>query len=165
MGFDYENARRDVWEAGGDPDDVNEYNEAKRNKNLKAMGINPEDYMDSAEKRRYRAQNEQQPQKSDEGCYVATCVYGSYDCPEVWTLRRYRDNTLGASVLGRALIRTYYAISPTIVKWFGEKSSFQRFWRSRLDQMVEKLQNDGVDNTPYCDKNWRANGGGKLNGI
>lgn len=21
------------------------------------------------------------------GCYVATCVYGSYDCPEVWTLR------------------------------------------------------------------------------
>ena len=22
------------------------------------------------------------------GCYVATAVYGSYDCPEVWTLRR-----------------------------------------------------------------------------
>ena len=25
------------------------------------------------------------------GCYVATCIYGSYDCPQVWTLRRYRD--------------------------------------------------------------------------
>ena len=24
-------------------------------------------------------------------CYVATAVYGSYDCPEVWTLRRFRD--------------------------------------------------------------------------
>lgn len=21
------------------------------------------------------------------GCYIATCVYGSYDCPQVWTLR------------------------------------------------------------------------------
>src|SRR5699024_12626084 len=26
------------------------------------------------------------PQSSG-GCYVATAVYGSYDCPEVWTLR------------------------------------------------------------------------------
>ena len=25
------------------------------------------------------------------GCYVATAVYGSYDCPQVWTLRRVRD--------------------------------------------------------------------------
>lgn len=26
-----------------------------------------------------------------EGCYVATAVYGSYNCPQVWILRRYRD--------------------------------------------------------------------------
>lgn len=25
--------------------------------------------------------------KDSEGCYIATAVYGSYDCPEVWTLR------------------------------------------------------------------------------
>ncbi len=28
------------------------------------------------------------------GCYIATAVYGSYDCPEVWVLRRYRDYKL-----------------------------------------------------------------------
>jgi len=28
---------------------------------------------------------------SSAGCYIATAVYGSYNCPEVWTLRRYRD--------------------------------------------------------------------------
>ena len=28
------------------------------------------------------------------GCYVATAVYGSYDCPEIWTLRRFRDKVL-----------------------------------------------------------------------
>lgn len=27
-------------------------------------------------------------------CYVATAVYGSYDCPQVWILERYRDYTL-----------------------------------------------------------------------
>ena len=32
--------------------------------------------------------------KKKQGCYVATCVYGSYDCPQVWTLRRYRDDVL-----------------------------------------------------------------------
>ena len=23
------------------------------------------------------------------GCYIATAVYGSYDCPQVWTLQRF----------------------------------------------------------------------------
>ena len=36
-------------------------------------------------------------QTQKRGCYVATAVYGSYDCPEVWTLRRYRDDTLYSS--------------------------------------------------------------------
>lgn len=57
---------------------------------------------------------------SSGGCYVATCVYGSYDCPKVWTLRRFRDNVLAKSIDGRAFIRTYYAISPTLVRWFGD---------------------------------------------
>ena len=37
------------------------------------------------------------PAGNSGGCYVATAVYGSYDCPEVWTLRRYRDYTLAAT--------------------------------------------------------------------
>lgn len=90
-----------------------------------------------------------------EGCYVATCVYGSYDCPQVWTLRRYRDNTLGSTWYGRAFIRTYYTISPTLVRLFGNKKSFKRFWKNRLDKMISKLNSQGVENTPYNDKNWR----------
>ncbi len=90
-----------------------------------------------------------------QGCYVATCVYGSYDCPQVWTLRRFRDDTLAASMLGRAFIRTYYAISPTIVKWFGDSAWFKRMWQGALDGMVRKLNDNGVEDTPYNDKNWR----------
>ena len=92
------------------------------------------------------------PKKS--GCYVATCVYGSYDCPQVWTLRRYRDNTLGSTWYGRLFIRTYYAISPTLVKWFGNTNWFKKLWKGKLDRMVAKLQANGVENTPYQDKNW-----------
>ena len=88
------------------------------------------------------------------GCYVATCVYGSYDCPEVWTLRRYRDNTLAGTWYGRAFIRIYYAISPTIVKWFGNTAWFRKIWKAKLDKMVAKLQDNGVESTPYEDKDW-----------
>lgn len=88
------------------------------------------------------------------GCYVATAVYGSYDCPQVWTLRRFRDNTLAETWYGRAFIRTYYAISPTLVKWFGETDWFRNMWRGRLDRMVQKLQDAGVEATPYEDKIW-----------
>ena len=92
--------------------------------------------------------------KKTAGCYVATAVYGSYDCPEVWTLRRYRDYTLGSTWHGRAFIKTYYAISPTLVKWFGETEWFKKMWRGTLDRMVANLQEKGVENTPYEDKNW-----------
>ena len=100
----------------------------------------------------------EKPQKFLEqksGCYVATCVYGSYDCPQVWTLRRFRDDTLGATWYGRAFIRAYYAISPTLVKWFGKTSGFKRMWQGTLDKMVAGLNRNGVADTPYQDKNWR----------
>lgn len=88
------------------------------------------------------------------GCYVATAVYGSYDCPQVWTLRRYRDNTLAKTWYGRAFIHTYYAISPTLVKWFGKTKWFKRLWKGKLDKMVARLQAQGVESTPYNDKKW-----------
>lgn len=93
-------------------------------------------------------------QKATGGCYVATAVYGSYDCPQVWTLRRYRDYTLAETWYGRAFIHTYYAISPTLVKWFGHTEWFKKMWKGKLDRMVENLRADGVEDTPYEDRNW-----------
>ena len=88
------------------------------------------------------------------GCYVATAVYGSYDCPQVWTLRRYRDNILAKTRRGRAFIRTYYAISPTLVRWFGHTTWFRNLWKPGLDRKVAKLNARGVENTPYQDRSW-----------
>lgn len=92
--------------------------------------------------------------KSKNGCYVATSVYGSYDCPQVWTLRRFRDDTLAKSVCGRLFIRTYYTISPVIVTLFGNSSWFKKMWRPILDKMVIKLNENGVKSEPYRDKEW-----------
>lgn len=88
------------------------------------------------------------------GCYIATCIYGSYDCPQVWTLRRYRDYTLAQTWFGRAFIRAYYVISPIIVKHWGHYQWFQKLWKKRLDRWVKKLELSGVANTPYDDLNW-----------
>ena len=88
------------------------------------------------------------------GCYVATCVYGSYDCPQVWTLRRYRDQTLAETWYGRAFIKVYYFVSPTLVKWFGNTKWFKRMVTPMLDKMVLSLNEKGVEDTAYEDKEW-----------
>jgi hypothetical protein len=86
------------------------------------------------------------------GCYVATCIYGSYDCPEVWTLRRYRDTRLLASWYGRLFIQIYYTISPHVVKLFGNKKWFNKFFKPVLNRFVRNLHESGINSSPYSDK-------------
>lgn len=102
-------------------------------------------------RRQWEAKRRQEAEQKS-GCYIATAVYGSYDCPEVWTLRRFRDNTLDRTWYGRAFIRTYYAVSPTLVRWFGKGSWFQALFRPMLDRLVVRLQQNGVEDTAYQDK-------------
>ena len=96
----------------------------------------------------------QTPTINTGSCYIATAVYGSYDCPQVWTLRRYRDYTLAETWYGRAFIKTYYAISPTLVKLFGHTKWFKKIWKSRLDHIIAHLQSEGIESTSYEDRNW-----------
>ena len=84
-------------------------------------------------------------------CYIATAVYGSYDCPEVWVLRRFRDYNLQKNIFGRMFIKMYYFFSPSFVKIFGKTKSFNKFWKNNLDKTVLKLQKKGYSSTPYYD--------------
>ena len=95
---------------------------------------------------------EQIPEQKSQGCYVATAVYGSYDCPEVWTLRRFRDYTLDKTWYGRLFIKVYYAISPIFVKHFGSSTMFKSQGKKFFDRLVYKLNCKGYDCTPYKDK-------------
>ncbi len=92
-----------------------------------------------------------QQSKKKKGCYVASCVYGSYDCPQVWILRRYRDQSLMRNWCGRLFVKTYYCISPILVKLCGNKEWFKRFWKKYLDLLTQKLRLKGFEDTPYND--------------
>ena len=90
--------------------------------------------------------------KIKNGCYIATAVYKSYDCPQVWVLRRFRDNQLAKSMLGRAFIRVYYAVSPALVRLHGDQLKKSALLRRFLDKFVSYLHNKGYADTPYTDK-------------
>lgn len=65
-----------------------------------------------------------QPQSSG-GCFVATAAFGDYNAPEVVYLSAFRDESLSRSVVGRGLIRAYYAVSPPFATAIA-KSNFLR---------------------------------------
>jgi len=104
-------------------------------------------------KRVCHSKNDDKPQspKKSKGCYIATAVYGSYDCPNVWVLRRFRDIKLLNSWYGKYLVNFYYAVSPILVKIFGKSIIFNAISKTILDSFVDKLQKQGFENTPYID--------------
>lgn len=85
------------------------------------------------------------------GCYIATAVYGSYDCPEVWTLRRYRDTYLSTFALGRLFIKIYYFLSPRLIRLCGKNRLFICLWKRKLDKFVSRLREAGYSSDRYYD--------------
>lgn len=85
------------------------------------------------------------------GCFVATAVYGSYDCPEVRVLRRWRDTALLPHKLGKELVGTYYAFSPHLVRVIGTHRWFAGPVRRALDGLVGYLRRNGTSEGPYRD--------------
>ena len=48
------------------------------------------------------------------GCFIATAAYGTPLAKEVQVLRRFRDNVLLQSSIGRSFVDWYYAVSPAV---------------------------------------------------
>lgn len=77
--------------------------------------------------------------KRNEGCYIATMAYGDYDHPQVLLLRKYRDDVLMQSFVGRMFVRTYYFISPKLVKLLRGHKKINAYLRKLLDKYIEWL--------------------------
>ena len=73
-------------------------------------------------------------------CYIATMVYGSSASEEVLILRRFRDEKLKKTIIGRLFIVTYYGFSPLFVKIFKNSSVVNQFTKRQLDKFVCKLK-------------------------
>ena len=74
------------------------------------------------------------------GCYIATMAYGSYDAPEVKVLRKFRDEVLKKTFIGRVFIANYYAFSPLLVKFVRKTGFAEKLIRRRLDRFVNRLK-------------------------
>lgn len=77
--------------------------------------------------------------KRNEGCYIATMAYGDYDHPQVMLLRKYRDEVLMQSCLGRLFVKVYYFISPKLVKILRGHENINAFIRQLLAKYIEWL--------------------------
>ena len=73
-------------------------------------------------------------------CFVATMVYGSYNAPEVLILRRFRDEKLNKTIIGRLFIGIYYTFSPLFVKCFKNVKFINLFIKKYLDHFVDYLK-------------------------
>ena len=77
------------------------------------------------------------------GCFIATCIYGSYSAPEVKILRNFRDQALLKNHAGQFLVNLYYAISPKIVTFIDNKQKIKTILKyAVIDPLVNYLDRD-----------------------
>ena len=71
-----------------------------------------------------------------EGCYIATMAYGDYDHPQVLELRKFRDEILERSLIGRLFISIYYIFSPRLVMHLQYKHKINIMIKNILDNFI-----------------------------
>ena len=81
--------------------------------------------------------NKAEAEQKASACYIATMVYGDYNHPQVIALRRFRDNTLRKSSIGRAFISFYYKNSPLWVEKMQGKNAINDIIRTILDKFIK----------------------------
>ena len=132
-GFDYEEARRDLRDAGLDPDYLNSRNRAERDSFMRKNGFDPKRYGS-----RYSGTDKNKA--SDDGCFLTSaCVAVKGlrdDCPELQILRAYRDTYLALRENGRADIEEYYAVAPRIVRGINARPDAESVWSELYERLV-----------------------------
>lgn len=82
-----------------------------------------------------------QPAKSSSNCFIATAVYGS-DAAETNLLRRWRDESLYPTLLGRTFIRGYYFVSPCFAAVISKSPALRRYAKKALDKFVSAISKE-----------------------
>lgn len=66
-------------------------------------------------------QNNLPGSNSNGSCFIATVCYENFNHPNVILFRKFRDNTLYSSNLGKFLVNIYYRLSPSISNYLIDK--------------------------------------------
>ncbi|MFH1193150.1 MAG: CFI-box-CTERM domain-containing protein [Candidatus Jorgensenbacteria bacterium] len=70
------------------------------------------------------------------GCFIATAVYDDFNAPQVETLRKFRDESLLKSVVGRFSVRLYYWMSPPVANFTRRHRFLKSVFRLPLNILV-----------------------------
>jgi hypothetical protein len=73
-------------------------------------------------------------------CFIATAAWGSWMDPHVVTLRAFRDEVLMPHAPGRALVRTYYRVSPPIATFISRHEALRALARAVLAPAVFAIE-------------------------
>lgn len=66
-------------------------------------------------------QNNLSGSNSNGNCFIATVCYENFNHPNVILLRKFRDNSLYSSNLGKFMVNIYYKLSPSISNYLRNK--------------------------------------------
>lgn len=91
--------------------------------------------------------------RTDNRCFIATCVYGHQDLG-TQALREYRDAVLMKTVIGRLFVRTYYCVAPTIASCLDAGPILRRPARALLDAFLWAIGPNRSTELPLLDL-WR----------
>ena len=80
--------------------------------------------------------------KSGSGCFIATAVYPDPDSPQLTYLRRYRDESLRNTAVGRFGVALYYRLSPPVANWLTRHPGCAALVRRALNAVVHRLERD-----------------------
>lgn len=80
------------------------------------------------------------PKKSGAGCFIATAVYPDPDAPQLSYLRRYRDESLKSTAVGRFGVDLYYRFSPPVANWLTRHPVCAALVRRALNVVVRRLE-------------------------
>ena len=67
-------------------------------------------------------------------------AYGDINHPQVNELRRFRDNHLMKTHLGRIFTALYYRYAPSLVHLLKDKKGINKAIRSLLDSFISKIE-------------------------
>ena len=167
--FDYEEARLDILENGGDPDYLSEYmSPEKRDAFLRSSGLDPDNYREHSNRSSGGSSRSSsssssspgffdtlfgdEPSGSDESCFVTTaCIRAKGlpdDCEELTVLRAFRDKWVRTRENGREEIQLYYDLAPGIVAKIDRLPDANEIWSAVYEEMIRPCvdmihRNDG----------------------
>ncbi len=65
--------------------------------------------------------SQKETKKDDDGCFIATAVYGTPYGDKLDTLREFRDQKLLTNEAGTQFVNYYYQYSPPVAKFIANK--------------------------------------------